>query len=674
MSVAIVAWGAVSGLGRGAEAASAGNVGEPARVAIAVDEELRAGGFAKPFAARVRLAEGKDDVDRATRILGASLADCVRDLDATLPGWRAKRVGLSIGTSSGGMRTAEQLFARIARGEPLPPELAARAAYFGPLLDVAREKGIDFAPATLVLCACSSSLIAIGLGARWLDLGKCDLVLAGGFDAVSPFVASGFESLQATSTQVPPRPFRVGRDGMALGEAGAVLALTRLADRGTVVRGYVCGFGASADAVHITAPDKSGAGLAQAARAALTDAGNPRVDLVSAHATATPFNDAAEARGTASALGAGAAGEAFVHAFKAQIGHTLGAAGAIESLVALDAIARGVFPATAGEGALDPDAPARILAVGQAGAPRVALKLASAFGGANAALVLRCEPPPLPAAPPAAERAQRPVFVSRAVRVSSLPDVSEIANRIGANADKLARADAHVLWALAALASLADRLGRDSFAGAGVVVGTAAATIETNGRYAARLRERGPRFVEARRFPYTSPNAVAGECGMAFGLRGPAFTVGAGLHAAVEALAAAVDLVAAGDAERMLVVAVDEIGDVAAAWAGAVGATLVPGAVALLVSADRMATSAARVVSTTTSLGPAREGAGVGGRDALAGHLALAPLDAETLPARLESVSALLGTVGRACVELAPIGPFDYARESERLSPGSHNR
>jgi 3-oxoacyl-[acyl-carrier-protein] synthase-1/3-oxoacyl-[acyl-carrier-protein] synthase II len=654
MSVAVVAWGAVSALGRGAEAVSAGAIGEPARVGITEDEELRAAGFAKPFVARAKPEGGDGSQDRATRLLAMSFADCIRELDAATgaAGWRTRRIGLSIGTSSGGMRTAERLFARVAAGERIERDFAARAAYFGPLLDVARDLGLELAPATLVLCACSSSLIAIGLASRWLELGKCDLVLAGGFDAVSPFVASGFESLQATSGRIPPRPFCIGRDGMALGEAAAVLALTRSEDAGPTVRGYVCGFGASADAVHITAPDKTGAGLAQAARAALADAGNPHVDLLSAHATATPFNDAAEARGIAAALGERNAREVAVHALKAQVGHTLGAAGAIETLVALDAIRRGIFPATAGGGMPDADAPARTLAVSEAGSPRVALKLASAFGGANAALVLRCDRPAEQSARP--RRQARHVWVTRAVCVSTLSDVASIAQSIGAVPDKLARADGHVLWALAAIAALAGRIGgRASFEGAGVVVGTAAATIETNGRYAARLRERGPRFVEPRRFPYTSPNAVAGECGMAFGLRGPAFTVGAGLHAGVEALVAASDLVSAGDADRVVVVAVDEIGDVARAWADAAGAPLVSGAVALLVTADKMASSAARVVSATSSLG----GSGSAGRASTGpvGHLALAPLDAATLPAEVEASSFLLGTAARARVELAPI-------------------
>jgi 3-oxoacyl-[acyl-carrier-protein] synthase-1/3-oxoacyl-[acyl-carrier-protein] synthase II len=651
VSVAIVAYGAVSGLGRGDDAASAGAVGEPARVAIRQDDELAKAGFAKPFASRARLddppATGDEREDRATRILAMSLADCALEMDAALPGWRGKRVGLAIGTSSGGMRTAEVLFARVAAGDAIDPDLAARAAYFGPLLDVARGTAIDFAPATLVLCACSSSLIAIGLATRWLALGECDVALAGGFDAVSPFVASGFESLQATSAQVPPRPFRVGRDGMSLGEAAAVMGLVRAGDAAGRVRGYVCGFGASADAVHITAPDKTGAGLALAARAALADAGDPCVDLIGAHATATPFNDAAEAKGVSSALGERVAREAATHAFKAQVGHTLGAAGAIESLVCLDAVARGVLPATAGEGPMDADAPARVLERGEAGSPLVALKLASAFGGANAALVLQRDRP-------AAERARvkRDVWISRATHASEMPDVVTLARAIGAVPDKLARADAHVLWALAAIESLVERLGgRERLERAGVVVGSAAATIETNARYASRLRERGPRFVEARRFPYTSPNAVAGECGMAFGLRGPAFTVGAGLHAGIEALAAATALVEAGDADRMVVVAVDDIGEVAAKWAEAVGAKLTPGAVALLVTADKMTTSVARVARVRTSLGPSPSRAAA--REMRVGHEALLPLAGPSVPPELACSSSLLGTAAHARVELA---------------------
>ena len=657
MSAAIIAVGALSALGEGSDAGAPGAAGERARVAIARDEELVAAGFARPYAARVALAPqpGAEEEDRATRLLVASLSDCLKDLEAREPAWRTKRVGLALGTSSGGMRTAERFFARVARGDAVDEPFASRAAYFGPVLDAVARTGIEASPATLVLCACASSVISIGLAARWLELGECDLALAGGFDAVSPFVASGFEALQATSASVPPRPFRVGRDGMALGEASAVFALVRADEAKGKALGYVRGFGASADAVHITAPDRTGAGLARAARAALEEAGEPVVDLLGAHATATPFNDSAEMRGIVSAMGEAAAAQVPVHAFKAQVGHTLGAAGAIESYVCLEAMNRGVLPATPGDGAMDPEAPAGILALARLGAPKVALKLASAFGGANAALVLGHDAPA--ARPP---RVAREVWTTRAVHVTSLPEVSAIAASVGAPLEKLARADAQVLWGVIALDALAKRLGgRSWFEGCGVVVGTAVATLETNARFASRLRDRGPRYVEPRRFPYTSPNAVAGECGVAFGLHGPAFAVGVGLHAGVEALVDAALLVRGGDADRMLVLAVDDVGDVARIWSRALGVggsgkgDLTPGAVALLLSRERLPSSVARVTASRTSLGLAAPPLTSGARPV--GHLALAPLDAESAPEAVESWSHLLGTWAHARAVFARI-------------------
>ena len=112
-----------------------------------------------------------------------------------------------------------------------------------------------------------------------------------------------------------------------------------------------------------------------------------------------------------------------------------------------------------------------------------------------------------------------------------------------------------------------------------IVVGSALATLETNALFAARIRDRGAAAAEPRRFPYTSPNAVAGECSIAFGLTGPGFSVGGGLHAALEALGTAAVLVEGGDADRIVVVAVDDVGPATRALAGD---SLRPGAVAVL--------------------------------------------------------------------------------------------
>jgi 3-oxoacyl-[acyl-carrier-protein] synthase-1/3-oxoacyl-[acyl-carrier-protein] synthase II len=618
MSVAIVAFGAVSALGEGAAAASAGEPGAPARVALERDPELVLAGLARPFAARAKVDEAGED--RAVALLARAAVLCRDDLDRVLPSWRGLRVGIAVGTSSGALRSAEGVFSRLRSGglADVPTAEIERSLYFAPLLHSAKILGVPLAPATLVLGACAAAGLAIGLGKRWLEAGRCDVVLAGGFDAVSVLVAAGFEALRATTSELPPRPFRLPRDGMALGEGAALLALVR-PETAPRARAYVTGFGASSDAVHLTAPDRTGHGLARAAARALDEAGRPAIDLVSAHATATPFSDAAEARAIRDVLGEAAASSVVVHPFKAQAGHTLGAAGALESLVCVDALERGILPAAAGEGPIDPDTPLRLLAVAERGAPTTALKLSAAFGGANAALVISKSP----SAGPGRER--REVYASRAVHVAHEPDATSLASELGQLPEKVARADGLVRLALAAVARLVREVGRCP--GAGIVVGEAFATLETDAAFHARIEDRGARMAEPRRFPYTSPNAAAGECGVAFGLTGPGFAVGGGPCAGLEALVVACDLVRSGDAERVVVVASDHVGSAVSAICERLGLEASSGAVALLVTSER-AGAAWRVDETRLELGPWPEG-----RAAATGHRALLAL---TEPVREE--------------------------------------
>jgi 3-oxoacyl-[acyl-carrier-protein] synthase-1/3-oxoacyl-[acyl-carrier-protein] synthase II len=337
---------------------------------------------------------------------------------------------------------------------------------------------------------------------------------------------------------------------------------------------------------------------------------------VSAHGTATPFNDAMEARALAAALGSGA--PPVVHPFKAQIGHTLGAAGVLEALAAADALATGVAPASAGgeDGApLDPDAPALLLDRAEPRRLAAALKLSAAFGGSNAALVL------VPPDAPGSDRGERPARPRRAVylrasaRVESA-DLIALAEATGVARERLARLDALCRLGLSAVAALGGEVGRDALAGAGIVAGQALATLDTNEGYDARLRARGPRGVEPRVFPATSPNALTGECAIVFKLTGPSFAVGAGLDGAKEALDAAAELIACGDADRMVVVAADDAGPVARdllRLAGWEGRALARGAAALLLTAD--AAGATREVSL--DIHAAHDG------DGPVGHLAL---------------------------------------------------
>jgi 3-oxoacyl-[acyl-carrier-protein] synthase-1/3-oxoacyl-[acyl-carrier-protein] synthase II len=575
IETAVVAFGAVSALGEGAAAIDPGAPGALPRSAIRRDDELSRAGLAHPFAARAAIEAAGD---RITRMLEKALSACASELDGLRPAWRSERVGLVLGTSSGGMREAEHAFQAIAAGQSVRDVEAT--TYFGPMNRAARKLGLPLDPCVLVLCACASATVSMGLGARWLERGDCDLVLVGGFDEVTVFVAAGFDVLRAVTARPPPRPFRIGRDGMALGEGAAVLALSRWT--GGRARGFLRGFGMASDALHLTAPDPQGRGLGRAIRRALAEAEHPVIDLVSAHGTATPLNDAAEFEGLSSAFGARVA-DFVVHPFKAQVGHALGAGGGLEVLASLNAIERAVMPASAGAGVLDPKTPVRLLDRSAPGTPHCALKVSAAFGGANAALVVGDRPI-------GRTGARRPCFVQPAVHVACEPEFEKIAAAVGWSVDRVARGDGLVRMTLAATAEVQRRHG--SLAGAGIVVGTAMATIETNAVFAARLREHGARAAEPRRFPYTSPNAAAGECSIAFGLTGPAFAVGGGLHAGLEALACAALLVESGDADAIVVVAADDVGPITHHL---VGDALGSGAVGCLLTAAPTAFSFARV-------------------------------------------------------------------------------
>ncbi len=154
------------------------------------------------------------------------------------------------------------------------------------------------------------------------------------------------------------------------------------------------------------------------------------------------------------------------------------------------------------------------------------------------------------------------MYLRASARVESA-DLVALAAATGVARDRLARLDALCRLGLAAVAALAAETGRDAIAGAGMVAGHALATLDTNDGYDARRRARGATFVEPRVFPATSPNAIVGECAIAFKLTGPSFSVGAGLDGAMEALAAAAEMVAGGDADRMVVVAADDAGPAA---------------------------------------------------------------------------------------------------------------
>jgi len=547
MAVAIVAFGAASALGVGQAAFDVGGPGERPRSAWST----RAAG--KPFA-RVGACEAAR-AERPRALLELGLSQIVQQLTEQDPAWRGRRLGVIIGTSSGGFAALE----RAIDGSPERDDANWRkSAYFAPLGGLAVSLGREPDRLVSLYAACASSTLALGLGLRWLELDEVELVIAGGYDAESDWVCAGFDALKATS-KAAPRPFRAERDGMALGEGVALLALTR---GPAAAYGFLRSFAATTDAVHITAPDRTGQSLARAASSALEAAAlvPDDVDFVSVHGTGTSFNDAAEAAALRAVFGEKAA-ETCLHAFKPVVGHTLGAAGALESLAALSALRHGVVPASASPGTPMPELPARIYDKNAAAPVEHCLKLSTAFGGANAALVLsRRASPSLP-------RARRAVYLVAAGTVCTDLDLQRLTGLLVAPSERLPRSDVLSGLAVAASAEALRAATNHGFAleraRTGVIVGSVGATLQANAEFAARVLRRGVQHAEPRRFPGTSPNAAPGHVAIAFGLGGPSHAVGAGPRAACEALEVARDWLAAGDADALLVVAAEQAGSTA---------------------------------------------------------------------------------------------------------------
>jgi len=211
-------------------------------------------------------------------------------------------------------------------------------------------------------------------------------------------VRVAFENMGATSASGVSRPFDARRDGFVMGEGAGVLVLEdaqTAAERDQPVLGEVLGFGASSDAHHITAPQPEGSGAARAIEKALEDAGigPDDVDYVNAHGTSTPLNDRAETLALERALG-GAAKRTPVSSTKSVVGHLLGAAGAVEAIVTLLALRKGVIPPTVGweerEEGMDLDyVPEARPLEAKNGDGAVAISNAFGFGGHNAVVCLR---------------------------------------------------------------------------------------------------------------------------------------------------------------------------------------------------------------------------------------------------------------------------------------------
>jgi 3-oxoacyl-[acyl-carrier-protein] synthase-1 len=329
-------------------------------------------GFALPGDAQSRCNRLAD------HCLAALYPTLARQMEATGP----KRVAVVVGTSTSGVGEGGEAFrAKIADGHwPrnyrfATQELGDTAAH------VARRSGAA-GPVYGISTACTSGAKALASAARLIQAGLCDGAIAGGIDALCDLTLAGFASLESLSDTVC-NPFSANRRGINLGEGGTLFVLSA---QPSAIR--LAGWGESADAYHMSAPDPEGNGAQAAMRQALSRAGCEASDIgyLNLHGTATKLNDAMEARAVSRVFGA----EMPCSSTKPMTGHMLGAAGACEAAFALMALEAGRMPAHLWDGESDAELPLIRLVAGQGETAQLrrVMSCSYAFGGNNIALVL----------------------------------------------------------------------------------------------------------------------------------------------------------------------------------------------------------------------------------------------------------------------------------------------
>ncbi len=235
--------------------------------------------------------------------------------------------------------------------------------------------------------ACISGVMAMLIGKRLLESGQYDHVVVSGADVISRFVVSGFQSLQAIS-QEPCRPFDKNRNGISLGEAAATVVLTN--DPGAIgadPKIGILGGGISNDANHISGPSRTGEELGMAIQQAMTESrvGSDDIDFISAHGTATLYNDEMEAK----AFNGAGLKDTPLNSLKGSFGHTLGAAGVVESVMSIHALLNNELLPTTGFESLGVSLPINISNRLKFKSLTTCLKTASGFGGCNAAMIMQ---------------------------------------------------------------------------------------------------------------------------------------------------------------------------------------------------------------------------------------------------------------------------------------------
>ncbi|ADG05791.1 beta-ketoacyl-[acyl-carrier-protein] synthase family protein [Kyrpidia tusciae] len=347
------------------------------------------------------------DTDRSTQLALVAAAEAMADAGWTteedpfeLRGVNANRTGIAWGTAFGGLPSYEEEAVRLAKQPEgrVGPRVVSKAIPNAAEAALAMHYGIR-GPAMTYATACAASANALGEALQWLWLGIVDQVVTGGSESLfTPTALGGLRSAGAVAMEGEGdlstwcKPFDVDRTGMVMGEGAAALILEpldRARARGAKVYAVLVGYGASNDAYHETAPHPDGTGAVLAMERALYSAGlGPAdIDYINAHATATPAGDRAESLALRRVFG-GHLNQIPVSSTKGGMGHLLGAAGAVESIISIKSIETGWIPPTLHCRQPDPEAPPDLVLDG----PRrqhiaVAMSNSFGFGGQNGVLI-----------------------------------------------------------------------------------------------------------------------------------------------------------------------------------------------------------------------------------------------------------------------------------------------
>ncbi|MEX0990200.1 MAG: beta-ketoacyl-ACP synthase II [Actinomycetota bacterium] len=344
----------------------------------------------------------KKEARRTDRFVHFALASAeLAWQDAGAPEVRADRAGVIYATGIGGIEwLLNQHSVMLEKGPGrVSPFMVPALMANGAAGHIAMRRGFN-GPNLCTVSACASGSHAVGEGYRLISDGLADLVIVGGSESATvPLTVSAFAQMQALTKNPDPetasRPFDADRDGFVLSEGALAMVLEseeRAVARGARIYAEVAGYGATADAYHITAPDPKGTGAALAIRIALSDAGEDAsaVDYVNAHGTSTPLNDSSETHAIKAGLGEEHAARVAVSSTKSMTGHMLGAAGAVEAAVCALTIARGTIPPTIHYETPDPDCDLDVVPnEAREAEVRLAISDSFGFGGQNAVVAIR---------------------------------------------------------------------------------------------------------------------------------------------------------------------------------------------------------------------------------------------------------------------------------------------